>query len=54
VKFDAEQEKLKADRMKAYEEKRMAEQKADQETREAEREANAEKIQLGSGCLSCC
>jgi hypothetical protein len=36
AKLDAEQEKCKADMMKAYEKKWMAEQKADQDAREAE------------------
>jgi hypothetical protein len=44
VKFDAEPQVFKADRMKAYE-KRMAKWKADQETREAERKVNTEKIE---------
>jgi hypothetical protein len=45
VKFDAEQQKMKADRMKAYKKKQMVELKADQETKEAERKANTEKIE---------
>jgi hypothetical protein len=42
VIFDAEEQIIKADMMKAYKEKRMAERKADQETRMAERKANTE------------
>jgi hypothetical protein len=44
-KFDTDLQKLRADRMKAYEEKLIDERKADQETREAERKANTEKIE---------
>jgi hypothetical protein len=45
AKFDIKQQKLKADRMKTYKEKPMAERKADQETREAGRKSNTEKIE---------
>jgi hypothetical protein len=45
AKLNTEQQKLKADMMKAYEEKRMAEWKADQEKREAERKANTERTE---------
>jgi hypothetical protein len=44
AKFDTEQEKWKANVMKAYEEKWMAEQKTNQESGEAERKAYEKRM----------